>query len=516
MSFESVAALDPRLFEPNPGRPRPLAAARRLARRLGAIAGRWPLAGPLEGSLEVLGVRITGATGPADVAGALREVVGADCPVSLRLRERLPSGEPLLVLVFHEGRRRAPRATSTPALSRIVRESCAAVVPVLVREEPRRALLGTPIPAERIARIEDDGALAGLLAARAAVLRHRPARAAAPAPTLTGAAPVARAAIPDLVAAEIEGLPAEQRLVESGRFVVVHARAHQAPACLREVGRLREITFRAAGEGTGRDLDLDAHDRIYSHLVLFDREARCVAGAYRFAPTDEVLPVFGVQGLYTNTLFSLDPRLFLALGPALELGRSFVRTEYQRAYAPLLLLWRGLCGFISRNPRYRILFGAVSISASYGRFSRALVAQALSQPGWLHPLARYATPRHPLAVPRAVRGDLGDLPRTIEDAADLSDLVSDAEDDAKGLPVLLREYLKLGGRMLGFSVDPAFSGVLDGLVAVDLARSDRRRLDAIMGRDAAQAFVAHHAVDASPECVTSTAVFAPVSRSRSS
>ncbi len=305
--------------------------------------------------------------------------------------------------------------------------------------------------------------------------------------------PVAEAVAPDLIEAEISALPERQQLARSGRFLVVEARAHQLPACTRELGRLREVTFRAAGEGTGRALDLDAHDRTYRHLLLFDRETRRIAGACRFASTEDILPVFGAQGLYTTTLFDIEPDFFESLGPALEVGRSFIAVEYQRTYAPLLLLWRGLCAFVARSGRHRTLFGAVSIAANYTPFSRQLMATVLGGAATLHPLAIHVAPRHPLQPDRSARHDLRALPARLEDAAELSSVVSDVEPDGKGLPVLLREYLKLGGRLLGFSVDPGFGDTLDGLIAVDLARSERRLLDLYMGRDIARSFLGRHA-----------------------
>src|SRR5207248_262438 len=112
-------------------------------------------------------------------------------------------------------------------------------------------------------------------------------------------------------------------------------------ATLREIGRLREVTYRAIGEGTGGSVDLDAFDERYLHLFSWDRERRQVAGAYRIGQTDRIVATAGVEGLYTRTLFRYDARLVARLSPALELGRSFVRAEYQRNYSALLLLWRG-------------------------------------------------------------------------------------------------------------------------------------------------------------------------------
>ncbi len=131
-------------------------------------------------------------------------------------------------------------------------------------------------------------------------------------------------------------------LIENADFAVYTARASELPHALDELGRLREVTFRAAGEGTGRSADLDEFDAYYWHLLLWSKEKRELAGAYRAGNTDEIIRRHGVKGLYTNTVFRYDERLFLKIGSALELGRSFVRPEYQRQYAPLLLLWKGI------------------------------------------------------------------------------------------------------------------------------------------------------------------------------
>ena len=123
----------------------------------------------------------------------------------------------------------------------------------------------------------------------------------------------------------------------------------QIPNALREIGRLREITFRQAGEGTGRSIDLDRFDRDYQHLFLWNTDSNEIAGAYRLAGTD-VIP-----DLYTSTLFRFREGLLTSMSPALELGRSFVRIEYQKSFSALLLLWKGIGRYVARNPRYRIL-----------------------------------------------------------------------------------------------------------------------------------------------------------------
>ncbi|HME73552.1 MAG TPA: GNAT family N-acetyltransferase, partial [Myxococcota bacterium] len=185
-------------------------------------------------------------------------------------------------------------------------------------------------------------------------------------------------------------------LVPHDRYLVAAARAAQIPALLREIGRLREITFRSAGEGTGRELDLDVFDRTYEHLFVWDRQAGELVGAYRLAETEHLRPVFGAAGLYTHTLFELDDAFFAELGPAIELGRSFVRAEYQRSACALMLLWKGIGHLVLARPRVKMLFGAVSVSAGYSPAARALIAATLSYNHGDPLLAAHVRPRRPL------------------------------------------------------------------------------------------------------------------------
>src|SRR5258706_1170857 len=173
-----------------------------------------------------------------------------------------------------------------------------------------------------------------------------------------------------LLKAEIECLPAEQRLVASGNFTVQYARAAQIPWCLQEIGRLRELSFRAAGEGTNKASDIDLFDAYYLHLFVWDAQAEMIVGAYRMGLADEIVERYGRRGLYTQSLFKYGPRLLQTLNPAVQPGRPFDRLDYQRSFSPLLLLWRGIGRFILRSPQYAVLFGPGSISNSYAPISR--------------------------------------------------------------------------------------------------------------------------------------------------
>ena len=410
----------------------------------------------------------------------------------------------------------------TPDLARIVRRTGAAVLPVyfpggngplfqalgLIHPRLRTALLaremlnkkdraltpriGFPIPFARLERMADD-ALVDYLRLRTYLLARR-RQAAPPEADNTQGEPVAPAICPQRLAAEIEGLPAHNLLLASGPYQVFSAEAAQIPHLLQEIGRLREHTFRAAGEGTGRPSDLDRFDNLYTHLLLWKTDSREVMGAYRLGRSDTLLERFGIRGLYTSTLFRYRRELLEKMGPALELGRSFVRPEYQRSFAPLLLLWKGIGQFVLQHPQYRMLFGPVSISRDYSPLSRQLIVASLGETCTINELAHLVRPRNPLRCkPLRVKGCApGRVRHLLADFEEISTLVADLEADGKGVPVLLRQYLNLGGRLLAFNVDADFSDVLDGLILVDLCRTEPRTLERYLGREGCRQFLDFH------------------------
>ena len=352
--------------------------------------------------------------------------------------------------------------------------------------------IGQPVPVERLVAIPSDEERTGYLRWRAHLLAHRnqfKPRSGLPlgGRTSTGAMlPIAAPLPVESLVREVKGL---SPLLRSGEFAVYLSPAETIPALLEEIGRLRELAFRAAGEGTGKSCDLDSFDRYYLHLFLWNADKCEVVGAYRLGPVDLIERQFGVRGLYTATLFRYGPEFLDRLGPALELGRSFIRLEYQRALAPLLLLWKGIGRFITQNPRYKILFGPVSISNQYQAISRQLMVSFLQRRESLSEWAALVSSRNPFRprvplVPEPASAGL--------DFEDLSAAVADIEPGQPGVPVLLRQYLKLGGKLLGFNVDPEFAGALDGLILVDLTRTEPKLLERYLGRAEAAQFLAFH------------------------
>jgi putative hemolysin len=258
-----------------------------------------------------------------------------------------------------------------------------------------------------------------------------------------------------------------------------------------EIGRQRELAFREVGEGTGRGVDLDPFDPHYKHLILWHKKDSQIAGGYRFVNTAEVLRTAGEQGLYTTTLFSIDPKFFESMGPMLEVGRSFVRRDYQKQYAPLMLMWRGIGRYVAGHPETPVLFGPVSISSAYTPASRDMIFQFFKA-RQQNPLAQWVKPKRPFRRRSVSDWELQAI-RCLLDIEDVSSSVAEIEGDGKGVPVLLRQYLKIGGELLAFNVDKDFSDVLDGLILVDLRKTDPFRLETYMGKSGLASFLNHHA-----------------------
>jgi putative hemolysin len=297
----------------------------------------------------------------------------------------------------------------------------------------------------------------------------------------------------ELQAKEIAALPENQKLVESGDLTVFIAKSRQIPAVLREIGRLREITFRAVGEGTGDEIDLDDFDYYYNHLFIWNNKRQEIIGSYRLGLADEIVAEHGVNGLYTRTLFKFDESLMERILPAVELGRSFVRPEYQKSFIALFLLWKGISAFIGQNPRYRMLFGPVSITNEYREASRGMILAAMRRTCMAEELGKLVMPRIPPKPPRRAEWCMPQYEALFNDLELVASFVAEIEPDGKDIPVLLRQYLKLGGKLLSFNVDPEFSSVVDGLILVDLLKAAPKTLRRYMGNEVADAYLQFHA-----------------------
>jgi len=355
--------------------------------------------------------------------------------------------------------------------------------------------LGAPVEGETLKAIHDDEKAIELLRWHSSLLslcdRTGPLRTRSFPPHWPPKHAVAPPEDPELLLRELQSLPSEALLDTVGEMQVYALELRQAPRIVREIGRLRELTFRASGEGTGKARDLDRYDAYYTHLVLWDAERRQIAGAYRIGDVHQILNRYGVRGLYTASLFRFQPGFFSRVGPALELGRSFVHLDYQRQYAPLLVLWKGIGSYLVRHPETPILFGAVSISAEYSPASREVLTNFLTAHSVEDGLLKMLRPKHP---PRASAESVRqkEIFARVFSLEDISEWVSMLESDGKGVPVLVKHYMKLGGKFLGFNVDAKFSNVLDGLLLVDLRKAKPAVLARYLGKQGAAEFLRRH------------------------
>ncbi len=348
-----------------------------------------------------------------------------------------------------------------------------------------RVRAGMPVPLRRLAPLDDTAMMEQLRARNILLGKCSSASARPPAPDARSAP--AAAAGPGMLERSLRRCC----LVETPEWAVSMFRQHEDPELMLEIGRLRELAFCAAGEGTGRETDIDRFDGHYDQLVLWNLKDGAIAGGYRIGATPEILSKHGAAGLYTSTLFRFHPGFFHRLGPAAELGRSFVCPQYQRLYMALLALWQGIGAWVVRHPECRYLFGPVSISESYAPVSRLLLSAALLAIAGEPELARLIRPRRPLRSlqTQSIRREWRRA--RLSEPEQLSELIASIEPDGKGMPVLLRQYLKLGGRLLAFNVDRDFSNTLDGLILVDLLRAEKPLLQRYLTAEGAEAFLSY-------------------------
>ncbi|NEG92595.1 lysophospholipid acyltransferase family protein [Leclercia adecarboxylata] len=248
-----------------------------------------------------------------------------------------------------------------------------------------------------------------------------------------------------------------------GKTIYLWQRNGQEEApILRELGRLREIAFRAVGEGSGKRRDTDSFDDDYLHLILWDDEDLEIVGAYRFIPTAMREP----EALYSYSLFHYDDKMRDILEHGIELGRSFIQPRYWGRRG-LDYLWSGIGAYLARYPHYRYLFGPVSISGGLPPAARDLLVAFYRL--WFpatHPLAASRRP-YPASLPEVLAQFGGE--DYVEDLTRLKSLLGNL---GCGIPPLYKQYSELcepgGVQFIDFGSDPSFNNCVDGLVLVDL------------------------------------------------
>lgn len=259
------------------------------------------------------------------------------------------------------------------------------------------------------------------------------------------------------------------RLLESKDYEVFFANAKEIPNVLHEIGRLREITFRGIGEGTNKALDIDKYDKYYYHLILWDNQAQCLAGAYRMGLGKEIYKKHGINGFYIQTLFRIEPELHQMMENTIEMGRAFIIDEYQQKPIPLFLLWKGIVHVTLRYPEYKYLMGGVSISNQFSDFSKSLMIEFMKSHYYDPYIAQYIYPKKEYKV--KLKGDDKDFvfDASKADMQKFDKIIDEIEPGALRIPVLIKKYVKQNARLVAFNVDPKFNNAVDGLMYIKVA-----------------------------------------------
>jgi putative hemolysin len=274
----------------------------------------------------------------------------------------------------------------------------------------------------------------------------------------------------DLMMAEVDTCrKLDKRLLESKNYEVFLAKKEIIPNILKEIGRLREITFRAIGEGTNMSTDLDKFDDYYYHMFLWDHEANKIAGAYRMGMGAEIYEKYEISGFYLQDLFRFEPELHKMMSESIEMGRAFITAEYQQRPMPLFLLWKGIVHCTLRFPKHKYLIGGVSISNKFSNFSKSLMIEFMRSHYYDPYVAQYIRPKKEFRVKlKDVDKDFV-FDETRADVNKFDKIIDEVEPGSLRLPVLIKKYIKQNAKVVAFNVDPLFNDAVDGLMYIRIA-----------------------------------------------
>ncbi|GAB1858190.1 lysophospholipid acyltransferase family protein [Flavobacteriaceae bacterium MHTCC 0001] len=274
----------------------------------------------------------------------------------------------------------------------------------------------------------------------------------------------------NLMVTEVEALRLQKsRLLESKNYEVFLADAKTIPNILREIGRLREITFRAVGEGTNEAIDLDEFDNYYHHMFLWDNERQLIVGAYRMGLGSKIFAKYGINGFYLQDLFRFEPELYKMMSESIEMGRAFIIKQYQQKPMPLFLLWKGIVHTTLRFPEHNYLIGGVSISNQFSNFSKSLMIEFMKSHYYDPYLAQYVRPKKEFKVKLKDADKDFVFDETEADLNKFDKLIDEIEPGALRLPVLLKKYIKQNAKLVSFNVDPLFNNSVDGLMYIKIS-----------------------------------------------
>lgn len=270
---------------------------------------------------------------------------------------------------------------------------------------------------------------------------------------------------------------AGKMLFEVAAYQCYLAEYEEIPISMIELGRRREESFRATGEGSNKDIDVDKYDKYYKHLILWDAKRKRIAGGYRLGIGSEIFENHGgIEGLYTSSLFSYSVDFEPTLRSAIELGRSFVSLEYQKEALPLMLLIKGLMHTLMRYPDAAYFLGPVSISNAYPKFYQSLMVYYLENMHNAKLAEKSARPTMAFE-PDYLKINPKDLLRHKMDNFEKFDrFLMRLSDNNYRMPTLVKKYMKVNARIIAFNVDPLFNYSVDGLILLKIKEYPRSEI----------------------------------------
>jgi len=244
-----------------------------------------------------------------------------------------------------------------------------------------------------------------------------------------------------------------------------------SPNTINEIARLRELTFRKVGEGTGKKLDIDKYDSNYAHLIVWDDAELEIIGAYRIGSGKYLMEKCGQNGFYTSTLFNYSQEYKdRYLGVSIELGRSFVQSKYWNSNA-LNYLWQGIGAYLKYDQSVKYLFGGVSISNNYPQEAKELIVYYFNK--WYGDSSQLVESKRKFIVSQHSLGIHDNLFNGETAKEDYKTLKRMLKPLGYTVPVLYKHYADLcengGVRFLDFGTDPDFENCIDGLILVDVS-----------------------------------------------
>jgi putative hemolysin len=291
--------------------------------------------------------------------------------------------------------------------------------------------------------------------------------------------PIAEQTDSVLIKDELDNLPDKQHLLTFKHYSVYYGYQQQIPNCVKEIARLRELTFRDLDEGSGEPYDTDKFDASYMHLFIYDNKQSQITGAYRIGQTDILQKQGDLSQLYLSQIFTFNKDFINQQEPCLEMGRSFIIASEQKNYHSLLLLWKGIGAFVAQNPKYRTFYGTVSLSKQYDPRSVSVMEKAMIEPSTgVIAKTPFAGKLHPEVSQFIEQNTIG--------LAGLSVMINAIEEDGKGIPVLLKQYNKLGAKFHCMAIDTNFNQTPGLLLSVHFPSAPEKLLKLYLGNKKAE------------------------------